>query len=131
MSKNQLPPLSGQCGESGMRKAQQRRGFPKVSTRLQALMSLYKPMQRIASANIRHTRSCLSCSAVACATHTLLGTPDAGTIQEQQGVCRDKRGSAGRPFQAGFAGLEPPFGLGKAGTTVVDGRLFPLQLHLL
>jgi len=58
MSKNHLSPLSEQCGESEMRKAQKRPGYNEVPTLLQALMSLSKPVQRIASSEIQHAHSC-------------------------------------------------------------------------
>ncbi len=52
------------------------------------------------------------------------GTPGPGTMQEQQGVCRDNTGSAGNPSQAHLACCEPSFDMERAGTTA-------LQLHLL
>jgi len=67
MSKNHLPPLSDRWGASGVRTTQKRSGWNKVPTWLQALMSLYKPMQRIASANIQHAHSCLISSICTCA----------------------------------------------------------------
>ena len=43
-----------------MSQAQQRGGFPKVTTGMQARMSLYRPVQRIALSKIQHAHSCLS-----------------------------------------------------------------------
>lgn len=119
MNKNQLPPLCERPGESEIRQAQKRRGFNKVPTRLDVLMSLYKPAQRMALAKIRHAHSCLSSSAVARPTHTLLRTAGAGSFQGQQRVCRENPGSAGNPFQARCTRFEPPCGRKRAGTTAL------------
>src|SRR5579859_808779 len=102
MSKNQLPLLSERLGESAVRKAQKRRGFNKVPDFLHVLAQPSKRMQRITSSKIQHAHSCLSSSVVACPTHTLLGTSGAGSIQEQQGVCRENTGNAGSPSQTRF-----------------------------
>jgi hypothetical protein len=67
MSKNHLPPLSNRWGASGVSRAQKRRGWNNVPDFLQALLSLYKPMQRIASAKIQHAHSCLIRSICKCA----------------------------------------------------------------
>ena len=67
MSKNHLPPLSHRWGASGGSRAQKRCGCTKVPTWLQALVSLYKPMQRIALSNIQHAHSCLISSIGKCA----------------------------------------------------------------
>lgn len=99
----QLLPLRGcQTGEpsiAGTRGVQV--GLPHPLVRGRGVDAQHAPTVQLSKG--RHDNS----SAVASPPPTLLNTASAGSMQEQQGVCRDNTGSGGNSSQARFACFEP------------------------